>query len=59
VMIESTREIGEAVTTERRYYVSSLRPDPARIARAVPFPLGRSKACTGRWTSPSMKTSVG
>jgi predicted transposase YbfD/YdcC len=35
VMIESTREIGEAITTERRYYVCSLRPDPVRIAHAV------------------------
>ena len=35
VMIESTREIGELITTERRYYVSSLPPDPVRIARAV------------------------
>jgi predicted transposase YbfD/YdcC len=35
VMIESTREIGPNVSTERRYYVSSLLPDPVRIARAV------------------------
>jgi predicted transposase YbfD/YdcC len=35
VMVESTREIGEMVTTERRYYVSSLPPDAERIARAV------------------------
>jgi predicted transposase YbfD/YdcC len=35
VMVESTREIGDTVTTERRYYVSSLPPDAARISRAV------------------------
>lgn len=35
VMIESTREVGLSITTERRYYVSSLLPDPVRIARAV------------------------
>ncbi|MBB6591544.1 ISAs1 family transposase, partial [Ralstonia solanacearum] len=34
-MIEATRDIGGAVTTERRYYVSSLPPDAARIAHAV------------------------
>ena len=35
VMVESTREIGDAVATERRYYVSSLPPDAARIAHAA------------------------
>lgn len=35
VMVEATREIGETVSTERRYYVSSLPPDAARIAHAV------------------------
>jgi len=35
VMIESTRQIGPDVTTERRFYVSSLPPDAARIAHAV------------------------
>ena len=35
VMIEATREIGDAVSTERRYYVSSLPADAARIAHAV------------------------
>lgn len=35
VMVEATREIGETVTTERRYYVSSLPPDAAHIAHAV------------------------
>ncbi|QCP54407.1 ISAs1 family transposase [Trinickia violacea] len=34
-VIESTREIGDAVTTERHYFVSSLPPDVKRIARAV------------------------
>lgn len=29
VMIESTREIGDTVTTECRYFVSSLQPDAA------------------------------
>jgi predicted transposase YbfD/YdcC len=35
VMVESTREIGDTVTTERRYYVSSLPPDAARVAHAI------------------------
>jgi predicted transposase YbfD/YdcC len=35
VMVEATREIGDKVTTERRYYVSSLPPDAAHIAHAV------------------------
>jgi predicted transposase YbfD/YdcC len=34
-MVESTREIGDTVTTERRYYVSSLPPEAAHIAHAV------------------------
>ncbi|KAB0636382.1 ISAs1 family transposase [Burkholderia latens] len=34
-MVESTREIGDAVATQRRYYVSSVPPDAARIAHAV------------------------
>ncbi|RQZ17092.1 ISAs1 family transposase [Burkholderia sp. Bp9031] len=34
-MVESTREIGDAVATERRYYVCSLPPDAARIAHAA------------------------
>ncbi|MGC3030621.1 ISAs1 family transposase, partial [Burkholderia sp. DN3021] len=34
-MVESTREIGDTVSVERRYYVSSLPPDAARIAHAV------------------------
>ena len=34
-MIEATRETGDAVTTERRYYVSSLPPEATRIAHAV------------------------
>nr|WP_321808876.1 ISAs1 family transposase [Burkholderia sp. BCC1993] len=35
VMIEATRESGDTKTTERRYYVSSLPPNAARIAQAV------------------------
>ncbi|EDT37146.1 transposase IS4 family protein [Burkholderia ambifaria MEX-5] len=34
-MVESTREIGDTVTTGRRYYVSSLPADAVRIAHAV------------------------
>jgi predicted transposase YbfD/YdcC len=34
-MVEATREVGETVTTECRYYVSSLPPDAADIAHAV------------------------
>lgn len=35
MMVEAMREIGDTVTTERRYYVSSLAPDAARLANAV------------------------
>jgi predicted transposase YbfD/YdcC len=35
VMVEATREMGDTVTTERRFYVSSLPPDAAHIANAV------------------------
>lgn len=34
-LVESTRIIGEKETTERRYYLSSLPADAARIGRAV------------------------
>ncbi|MCA8059281.1 ISAs1 family transposase, partial [Burkholderia cepacia] len=34
-MVEATREIGETVSVERRYYVSSLPADATRIAHAV------------------------
>jgi predicted transposase YbfD/YdcC len=35
VTVESTREIGETVTTAPRYYVGSLPPVAARIVHAV------------------------
>jgi predicted transposase YbfD/YdcC len=35
VMIEATREIGQTLSAERRYYVSSLPADAQRIALAV------------------------
>jgi predicted transposase YbfD/YdcC len=34
-MVESTRKIGEKVSTERRFYLSSLPADPKRFAQAV------------------------
>ena len=34
-MVEATREIGDSITTERRYYISSLPSDAAHIAHAV------------------------
>ncbi|MDR6504183.1 putative transposase YbfD/YdcC [Burkholderia ambifaria] len=34
-MVESTCEIGDTVSVERRYYVSNLPPDAARFAHAV------------------------
>lgn len=34
-MLEATREIGDAVTVERRYYESSLAVDATRVAHAV------------------------
>ena len=33
--VESTRYVGESVSVERRYYVSSLTPDPARLLEVV------------------------
>src|SRR5262249_28664539 len=33
--VEGERRVGDAVTRERRYYLTSLPADPARIARAV------------------------
>lgn len=35
VEVESTRYVGESVSVERRYYVSSLPPEPARLLDAV------------------------
>jgi predicted transposase YbfD/YdcC len=35
VMVEATREIGDKITTERRYSVSSLPPNAEHIAHAV------------------------
>jgi predicted transposase YbfD/YdcC len=34
-LVESTRRLGEQVRTERRYYLSSLPPDAARLGRAI------------------------
>ena len=34
-MVEATREINGAISTERRYYISSLPPEATRIAHAV------------------------
>lgn len=34
-MVESTRIIGNQTTTETRYYISSLPPDPTNIAKAI------------------------
>jgi predicted transposase YbfD/YdcC len=35
VLIESTRRVGDTVTTEDRYYLASLPPDAARLARVI------------------------
>jgi len=34
-MVEATRRVGEERATERRYYISSLPPDAARLAAAI------------------------
>jgi predicted transposase YbfD/YdcC len=34
-MVESTRQIGDQCTTEKRYYISSLVPDAAKIGSAI------------------------
>jgi predicted transposase YbfD/YdcC len=35
VMVTSTRETKEKTSTESRYYISSLAPDPAALAKAI------------------------
>ena len=35
VMVESTRDFGDKVTTEKRFYITSLSPDPKNIAHAI------------------------
>ena len=35
IRIESTRRIGDAVSTEARHYLSSLPPDAARLQRVI------------------------
>jgi predicted transposase YbfD/YdcC len=35
VLIESTRRVGDATTTEHRYYLASLPPDAAHLARVI------------------------
>lgn len=35
IMVEATRELNDQVSTERRYYMSSLAPDAKRAAEAV------------------------
>jgi predicted transposase YbfD/YdcC len=35
IMVESTREIGEKMTSERRFYISSLPPDSKKIGDAI------------------------
>lgn len=35
VMVESTREMGDKHTVEKRFYISSLEPDSAQIAQAI------------------------
>jgi predicted transposase YbfD/YdcC len=35
IMVEATRELNDQVSTERRYYISSLVPDAERAAEAV------------------------
>ena len=34
-MVEAQRQIGDKITSERRFYISSLPPDAKRIAHAV------------------------
>jgi predicted transposase YbfD/YdcC len=34
-MVESTRQMGDQCTTEKRYYISSLAPDAAKIGQAI------------------------
>jgi len=35
VMVESTREMGDKRTVEKRFYISSLEPDSTQIAQAI------------------------
>lgn len=34
-MVESMRKIGDTVTSEKRYYISSLAPDSEKLAHAI------------------------
>ncbi|SIO72552.1 hypothetical protein SAMN05444172_8988 [Burkholderia sp. GAS332] len=58
VMVESTREIGDGITTERRSHLSSLPPDAMCIAYTVRAHWWCIEmACTGRWIWPSERSS--
>lgn len=35
IMVESIREIGEKISTERRFYISSLEPNSAHIGKVI------------------------
>lgn len=35
VMVESMRHVGDSCTSEKRFYISSLAPDSARLAHAI------------------------
>lgn len=56
VMLESLRQMERDVTTERRYFVSSLAPDSKRLSEAIRR-IGKWRtACTGAWVWCFMKT---
>lgn len=40
VMVESTREIGDKISREKRYYLSSITPNADRLASAIRAHLG-------------------
>jgi len=58
-MVESERHIGDTVSVERRYYISSLTNDAVRFGHAVRSHWVSRTPCTGPWMSPSMKMLPG
>lgn len=54
-MVEVTREINGAVSTERGYYISSLPPNALTISQAVRSHWHADNRCIGHSTWPSAK----
>ena len=55
-MVEEKREIGDKISIERRFFISSLPADAKRIASCVRAHWLVEMPCIGRWMLFSMKT---